>query len=142
GRGWRPLPERARGVDGYERARAFLLAKSEWEQALGATRDAVLASPELAAWSAGAAELAAFVRDADALTLKLDEGGTLLTERHRATAHGALTPDRIELLRIEVPGGRAPEVAPLSGGRFAAEVELDFDVAAVPAKFTRLDGTL
>jgi len=142
GRGQPPLPERAPGVEGYERAKAFLLAKADWEATLGPTRDEVLAAPDLATWRKGAAELAAFVRDADALTLKLDESGTLLTERHRATAHGALVPDRPDLLRIEVSAGRAPSLLPLSGGRFAAEFDLGFDVAEIQAKFTRLDGTL
>jgi len=141
-RGYPPLPLPAPGVEGYERAKAFLLAKSEWEQSLGPTREEVQASPELASWNARAAELAAFVRDADALTLRLDESGTLATERHRATAHGALVPDRLELLRIEASDGRTPSLVPLADGRFAAEFELGFDVASVQVKFTRLDGTL
>jgi serine/threonine protein kinase len=142
GRGQPPLPERAPGVEGYERSKAFLLAKAEWETTLGPARAEVLAAPDLATWRKGADELAAFVREADALTLTLDESGTLLTERHRATAHGALVPDRPDLLRIEMSAGQAPSLLPLSGGRFAAEFDLGFDVAAVQAKFTRLDGTL
>src|SRR6185295_16853091 len=97
-----PVPKLSLGAAGYAQAQQFQAARSTWERTLGASAAATLASSDLASWKLAADGVAAFVKVADSLLLSIDESGPLLTELRRATIHGALLPDRPDLLRIQL----------------------------------------
>lgn len=130
------------GSEGYARAREFAAARAAWEQSLGDLADEVFASVAIESFSAAAARVDAFVAEADALQLVLEEWSPLFAEERRATLCGALTPPRVELLHLRSSAGVAPRPVALRDGRFAVDVELPPDVDRLLLSFERLDGTL
>jgi len=136
------VPEFTAGAAGYERSRSFLRARWNWETTLGELYTDVLESRELQEWKATADLIEADVAEADGVRLRLEESGTVRTEERRATIHGELSPDRLDLLLIAATDGVSAIVSPLEGGRFAASFELPPGPDQALVNFSRLDGTV
>ncbi|MBL8841258.1 MAG: SUMF1/EgtB/PvdO family nonheme iron enzyme [Planctomycetes bacterium] len=130
------------GSEGYARAREFAAARAAWEQSLGDLSEEVFASVAIESFSAAAARVDAFVAEADALQLALEECSPLFADERRATLCGALTPPRVELLQLRSSAGVAPRPVALRDGRFAVDVELPPEVDRLLLSFERLDGTV